>query len=626
MEAKYKTPTCSRCKIRRTRCDGKSPCIGCSSVGAECTYGEDLNTGQSRIELRKGYACLPCRRKKKRCNGQSPCHTCMHARRAVHCEYSDGLDVEKSDADGPAHPTDSTCLDSTCVDYPHPDLSETSAASGSSRGSHSDVTAPAKTLNLPGHLGNTSDISSSSPIAVNKLSTSPSISYIATTDLFHARDIFLQDPWKRGLNGTSDMIKATDVPPMPTVAPGLLDSHINSPSPFVQELHAIPNSHEAELFQIRKLFLCHRIQLGLSVTNNTVAAIAQGVTGDMVHPVLLHACQLVGYMLARHLQNDAWLRIPGQCEGEAEQTRLSLASLQHAVTPCPIGFLQTSTLLCLYFINKGDVGRSREILAKAGKMAVQHNLDNISVYQQTAVEGGNVDFGFKHAPANRVAEIQAALSQVLYLDMAYIILLRLPSIIDSRLYSCFKILVANPNTRAETNFVRAKSVYFLREAQLLKAQHHQSTLVGSAASDWQERYWELMEALGTHRSFVALALTKTLLSPALRLIALSLKVCAIITLTGLAELLSLFAAAQSDLRRQRHEVILEIVSMSAAFTEEDCRFLHPILSPCWKAIIGTLDELGTGQEAAVHDLPAMAGVIRERNKTLQRVLPWALDV
>lgn len=87
-----------------------------------------------------------------------------------------------------------------------------------------------------------------------------------------------------------------------------------------------------------------------------------------------------------------------------------------------------------------------------------------------------------------------------------------------------------------------------------------------------------MEALDAHRSFITLTLTKMAFCPAVSTTNLSLKVCAVVVLTGLAELLALFANDQLELRRKKHDAILEIISISTTFSEEDCQFLDPILS------------------------------------------------
>lgn len=201
----------------------------------------------------------------------------------------------------------------------------------------------------------------------------------------------------------------------------------------------------------------------------------------------------MGYMIAHHLQHNFWLPLPGQSEGETEQDRLGLVALeQFDLDPHPIAFLQTAGLLSLYYSNKGEIVRGMDIFAKANKMALDHNLDVYVLEPPPPDEAAHV--GFKLAPATEKAEIQAAVSQLVYLDLSFGLVLNLPSVVDPRLYACFNTLIvrppyssfsipciyttfqASPNAHAEINFVRAKSLLLLSKAHQLKAQWHQSNL------------------------------------------------------------------------------------------------------------------------------------------------------
>lgn len=162
-------------------------------------------------------------------------------------------------------------------------------------------------------------------------------------------------------------------------------------------------------------------------------------------------------MLSHHLQHNTWLPLPGQSDGEIEQIRLGLAGLeQFNLRPCPVAFLQASNLLVLYFFNKGDFARGCEIFAKANQMALDHNLD-VQVLEPPPLEEAT-HFGFKVAPTTWEAETQAALSQLVYLDVAFNIILKLPSLIDPRLYACFKTLIVRS---AWKNWLDDLSTYIL---------------------------------------------------------------------------------------------------------------------------------------------------------------------
>ncbi|KAJ7503391.1 hypothetical protein B0H11DRAFT_1906435 [Mycena galericulata] len=645
MDTKFKTPTCSRCKRKKMRCEGQRPCAVCTAANAECVYHEAF-----KVELRKGAACLPCRRKKKKCNGQRPCDTCIAGRsKKILCEYS-AVDPEKQDsyttrAETAIAPTDvfSPHSEGNPLDIldksPSNESSETLVASGSSSGSPISLNGPVDRLKPPQNMDDIDVIQSPSPFTVSELPESEWASYVGIARLVRTADPSFDSTERR-----DDVAFPEDLRTDPALVPITDDSHlnlsINSPSPFFSshlnkdELSEAYGPMPTRAFAInlpssRQVFLRHRIQVGLSVSDAVLAAISSGSETDLIHPILLHACQLTGLMLARHRQLSTWLPLPGESEAEAEQRRLCLASIQlNDLVPCPVAFLQSSNLLAMYFVNKGDIIGSRQIFANANKIALDYNLDADVLEPPLPPEP--MDVAFKLAPTTIKAEVQAALSQLVYMDLAYGILWNLPKILDPRLYTCFKTLITTPNFRAEINFVRAKSVFLLSEARRLAAEWCQSGLEKPAATQWQKEYWEVMELLSAHRSLLSLTLTKLAFCSELHMVILSMKACTIFTLTAIAELVALFSAEQPELLRKKHDLMVEIISISTAFSEEDCAFLDPLLAACWTATIATLDGCSMrGPREVVesmHDVPAMANLIRERCKTLQRVMPFALGV
>ncbi|KAJ7123605.1 hypothetical protein C8R44DRAFT_875791 [Mycena epipterygia] len=635
MEAKLKTPTCSRCKVRKIRCDGLSPCISCSTAKASCEYPGDEKQGRFNWELRKGAACLACRRKKKKCNGQLPCRTCASSRRVVQCEYPDGNFVMLP----PQRPV-------VPMDIPP----ETSTPGSSTESpTHTlvagDEPTPPKVI----------DISDPSPFTLPEFSASPPATYVtfADSELSQARLFFLEgaEKHKPGLEMAKDGLAAKLGPEPPSQPGGGLAFVIPpSESPFFEVQPPGPDStDDDELSQIRNLFLNHRIQFGLSVPDGVLEAISRG-DELILHGGVLHACQLMGYMLARHLQRNTWVCLPGQSAREAEQTQLTLHALRAGAT-CTVASLQTSTLLSLYFFNKGDIARAREFLATASSMVVEHELDVKMLDQPPPA---NARAAAVRVTPTGAGEAQAALSQLVYLDLSYTILLKLPSIIDPRIHANFKKLISAPNAHCEINFMRAKSAFLLSEVGALGEEWHRPGLgtyplaptlslhridaertaeAEDKAAAWQRQYWDLMEALDAQRSVITLTLTRIAFCPTLHVLGLSLKVCAVLVLTGLAQLLALFAPDQEELGRKKVDAIFEIISISTAFGEEDCEHLDPILSACWTAVIGTLNSCVQRLESGppvpsldMYNVPAMAGIIRQRNKTLQRVLPFALEV
>ncbi|KAJ7082016.1 hypothetical protein B0H15DRAFT_853162 [Mycena belliarum] len=593
MDAKLKTPTCLRCKMRKIRCDGQSVCNTCSAMGAQCEYDEE--TADERPVLRKGAACTPCRRKKKKCDGRLPCSTCASSRKNVPCEYPDGPSGETSEIGATSRiPADIDGLPST---------------SGTS-------TLP----NIPGIFVDLSE--NLSEIEVSEANAA----YVTLADLARAREVFV-DGYKRGADADKLRLTVTEDEDMGTEPlPGrFFDAAATFQSP-------IPDESDEDLPQTRQLFLNHRIQLGLSTPDCVLQAISQGETGDgMLHPLLLHACQLMGYMLGRHLQSNIWLFLPGQSAREAEQMRLALTALQPSAPPaCTIAYLQTTTLLALYFFNKGDLVGSRSTLAKGAELVATRDLDAPLLDPVASPDNAPLAMGFKTSAVTRAAEAQAAFAQLVYLDLCQMITLKLPPVLDAPLYAKFRALVNAPNPNAEINFVRAKSAFLLHTAQALAAVWHHAQLDDVKAAQWQKCYWALLEKLDAHRSDLAGALTRVAFCTGLHALARALKLCTVLTLTALALLLALFAARQPELARRQYDALSEAVSISASFSDADCAHLDAILSACWPLIVETLEQcIALKPEAraqCVCNLPAMVRMVRERNKALHRAVPFVLDM
>ncbi|KAJ7053869.1 hypothetical protein C8F01DRAFT_1165103 [Mycena amicta] len=597
MEAKLKTATCMRCKRRKIRCDGQAPCKTCDKMQANCEYDEGRSGGRFPAELKRGAACIPCRRKKKRCDGKLPCSTCLASRsKNTRCEFAEG-EVH----DGPPE-TAGQSSGSSSDSPPYPPTPEDVITTG--------LRDPSPFVMLP-------DLPE----------------YVVWSDLAQARDLFLNRTEK---NGFVVPDKPDD---LPTAAP--------APAPPKDSLYDISVAHGPalpepepgdELGEIRKLFIAHHTQLGLSVSDRLLAAIAIGDSDeDELHPVLLHACQLLGYMLARHRpvpHNGSWLVLPGQSEREAEQTHAALAALHDTNrAPCPFAYLQTSALLSVYFFNKGDIVRAREMVAHAGKLIREHGLSSYT-YCETETERGTKP-GFRLTPVSRAADATAAISQIVYLDLSYAIMLNLPTLLDQQLQDKFRALVHTPNPDAEVNFVRAKSIFLFYEAKTLVEQWAHPDLADASKEAWQASYWELMDALDAHKSFITLTLTRAAFCPELLVLALTLRVAEVLTLTGISTLLSVFERDNKELMLKKHSTIAEIIQVSSMFEEEDCVYLDPILSACWFSVMVTLKYCAWAEEtqpekcpksASLYDAGRMAKILRTQNATLKRVLPFALEI
>ncbi|KAJ7162674.1 hypothetical protein C8R43DRAFT_991126 [Mycena crocata] len=683
MEAKFKTPTCIRCKIRKIRCDGLSSCSTCVTTKVACEYEGDPTSGS---ELRKGAACLACRRKKKKCDGQLPCRTCLSGRKKIPCEYPDGVVTALPQEGIHRNGTKSDAQDSSpeiiIPTFPYPAADGGSTGSESSPGSSGNFITPPGPHTPPDYDVDVAQILSPSPFTRMDLPTSAESdliisqagnymagNYMTFTELEQARNLFLEDAEKRGASATDHPMPVdpdasnTQPPSTDDDSPYVTDLH--SPSPFVNidEADHPPEEHHDTLSDIQNLFLAHRFQIGFSVSERALAALTSTspTCGDpFLHPVVRHAAQLVGYMLARHLQGNTWLCLPGQSPSEAEQTKWVLKALQvppspnavfetpagpctaTAISATPLARLQTATLLSVYFFNKSDIVRARELLAAADRMIRTHELDvrilqrlraarvNAPPQNEMNLNSKQSKEGFHLTPPTPEAEALAVISQLVYLDLSFTLIFKIPSVVDQRLHDNFKSIIRLPNPDAELNFVRAKCAFLLVEAETLAEEWYHSKPTAAEATAWQQRYWEVMEALVAHRAFLAHTLTRIAFCPELRILGLSFKVCTVLVLTALTVLFSLFSRDEPELLHKKHNAIGEIISITSTFTAEDCEYLDPLLSACWTAIIGSLDAcIALGPDVIAQsmvDIPAMAEIIRDRNQALQRVVPFAMDV
>ncbi|KAI0549614.1 hypothetical protein F4679DRAFT_545895 [Xylaria curta] len=88
-----KRATCSQCRIRKVRCDGREGlCQNCDRLGFECSFQQSASKLPGRYALksperrRRMQACIPCHLKKTRCHGELPrCSNCV--RKARECTY-----------------------------------------------------------------------------------------------------------------------------------------------------------------------------------------------------------------------------------------------------------------------------------------------------------------------------------------------------------------------------------------------------------------------------------------------------------------------------------------------------------------------------------------------------------
>ncbi|KAI1331412.1 fungal-specific transcription factor domain-containing protein [Xylariaceae sp. FL0255] len=88
-----KRATCSQCRIRKVRCDGREGlCQNCDRLGFECSFSQAPGKTPGGYAVkpperrRRMQACIPCHAKKVRCHGELPICSCC-ARKGLACSY-----------------------------------------------------------------------------------------------------------------------------------------------------------------------------------------------------------------------------------------------------------------------------------------------------------------------------------------------------------------------------------------------------------------------------------------------------------------------------------------------------------------------------------------------------------
>ena len=93
-----------------------------------------------------------------------------------------------------------------------------------------------------------------------------------------------------------------------------------------------------------------------------------------------------------------------------------------------------------------------------------------------------------------------------------------------------------------------------------------------------DKYWTLLQRIQQHVSEVNSTILRVTLIPDMHASDLALKLCAIVSITALADLHNILAASHAESYRKCLQSATEIVSLAATFSEHDFDFLDPILS------------------------------------------------
>ncbi|KAJ7755482.1 hypothetical protein B0H16DRAFT_715617 [Mycena metata] len=535
--AKFKTPTCVLCRRRKLRCDGGDPCGPCSRTRTPvtCTY-VPKTVGQLRSELPKGGACITCRQRKRRCDGNFPCRTCIQTSRPDECKYRERAPGKQKRA------------------KPVPREDHFSSDSASTSSSSSRPTTPSQPASLqPGALRIQDEYRDLTP---------------SSDHLFLWSE--LNPPCLPSYSGDStcsqDGLYA--FPPHDSIFP--------TPS-----LTTLPQDFCAERFSVRSLFLEHAWQYGLSIPAEKRQALA---IGDLsrVDPTLVNVCELLGHLQRVHSHPEGWLSFNAQTTAEAEVDAVIRDTLEgpSGSKLDPLVRLQSYALLSVYSAQKEDIRGFQRQLAKAGSILLQH-AETLGLADTQAVDWSPQFDTSYLSPHSVVEETRAVFSQIIFLNLASVMLPKVPSVIDPALIEKFRGLAAVRWNDTEINFLRTKSLLFLSDSQQLVAAWRRWEFGDPAPTAWSKRYWSLVDEIHSHINFLNTAVMDVSCIPALQGAQPTMKTCVLLSQAALAELHGLFAPSQVDSRQKHLEAVTEIINITRGFADKDYEFLDPTLGICW---------------------------------------------
>ncbi|KZT68973.1 hypothetical protein DAEQUDRAFT_765761 [Daedalea quercina L-15889] len=372
-----------------------------------------------------------------------------------------------------------------------------------------------------------------------------------------------------------------------------------------------------ELSDYRATFLAHHGQLGVSLTEPKMQALLNGdLSGSYIHPVLIYAAQTIG---CRFWQ----LRHRTVLNSSVESALLQFVEKAMLEAPPPIARLQVHCILSIYFLLKRQMREGREQLMKAAQITLHNNLRFDTHIAETLTTLENT--------TDEAQEAICALSQLMYLDKASAMVLNDPSLLTPDYDQQFHTLPYMFPNLSKTNLVvlRARSLALLQESRRLAAKWTEIILnIGAFdpqatindQTKWYDDYWELLEDVLEHNATLTVSTLKTSFNGNSEM-ALTLKMCTIVSLTAAAELHRLLAGHHLDSRSKCLNTALEIVNITKELRDDDYHFLDPVLGTCWSMVAAMLDQERPHMEDNAQLKSSFHVILNSANK-LGHALPY----
>ncbi|KAI0721714.1 hypothetical protein C8T65DRAFT_630977 [Cerioporus squamosus] len=546
------TQTCSACRGRKVRCDGGQPMCGpCSKARKpiECIYAPTtaIASTPKGEYLKKGAACAPCRRKKKKCDANRPfCSTCKVAGKEKECTYEETTERTLTEALFMR----THYLEQRLAEY------------------ESQVAPMAHPQGLPDGILSLPEFTiPDQPIASSSRS-----------------------PHSTAFGQGGYGMPLYNIPH----ALNVLFDCMNVPSPTVDLSLSTPHIPQG-LEEFRQTYIEHSRQYGCALSHEKMEAILAGdVSGVVVHPAFTYVAQLLGclfWQIERRMNMYAAV--------EHEQLQLLFGVLD---TVDPVGEVQIRYLLAIYYLFKQQMVEGEEQLVLGADLVRRHNLafptgtDAFDLLQQQEANPDQV-------------ELISTLSHMVYLDRCSSFVFHVPTRLDKNLDEALKNVAIYYPFLAKTNttYIRARSLlYLIRVHELVTRWEHINTatprgMFSAARPAWFHDYWPLLEEVTSSASHIDGEMLKASFNGE-RPRAIALKFSLVIMLSAKAQLHWLVHRTHDESAQRALDTVMEVVSVTKTFKDNDFFLLDPLLGVCWSMVAKIMMEIirsppkGIGEE------------------------------
>ncbi|KAI0657117.1 hypothetical protein C8Q70DRAFT_1046374 [Cubamyces menziesii] len=399
--------------------------------------------------------------------------------------------------------------------------------------------------------------------------------------------------------------------------------------PLVPQLDSVCSQGSLErLREYRMNFIRFCPNVGIKLSPQVLHAV---ITGDPfnpdLHPVLLHASQLVGHLVWQDNRRTTCIS-----NFETYELETTLTLLNHGDVP-PLLTLQIHNCLMIYYFIRGlltqgmaHVRMAAELVRRRGLRFCPQRIDLWDPLQEPRAED---------------EELVCALSHLLYICVSATLVLGWPSDLGPEYEEEFRSVTLLYPTLARSflSILRARNVILLQRTRQLSARLHMlpsspwdafpGRPQGPDEATWLAEYWSLLEEAQLNLAAVNPALLRSSMQPEERGLTHALKICIMVALTAEAALHHLAPRSHAESRQQCMSSVLKLTGIGKTLTAADYHGLDYMLGICWIMAANIMfeesedpvDELcamnwATARSVLVACVPVLAGALPQMGQSL----------